>query len=107
MKAIYAIIESGGKQYRVTEGQTLDLELLPVPEGDTIEMERVLLVEKDALVTLGKPYVVDAKVTAEVLERVKGDKIIVFKYKPKTRHRVKTGHRQKYTRVRIKTIQTP
>jgi large subunit ribosomal protein L21 len=104
--AIYAIVESGGKQYRVTEGQTLDLELLYVPEGETVELERVLLVERDAQVTLGRPYLPDAKVVAEVLGQVKGRKLIVFKYKPKTRYRRKTGHRQRYTRVLIKSIQT-
>ena len=101
---IYAIVESGGKQYRVTEGQTLDLELLEVPEGDSVALDRVLLVEKDGQVTVGKPFVPDATVLAEVVEEVKGDKIIVFKYKPKTRYRNKTGHRQRYSRVKIKSI---
>jgi len=102
---IYAVVANGGKQYRVTEGQTLDLELAHVPEGDTVELSPVLLVEKDAEITVGKPYVSNAKVVAEVLGEVKGDKIIVFKYKPKVRSRTKTGHRQRYTRVQIKSIQ--
>lgn len=105
MRAIYAIVESGGKQYRVTEGQTLDLELLHAPEGETIELDRVLLLEQDGAVALGRPYVEGARVLAEVVGEVKGDKLIVFKYKPKVRYRRKTGHRQHYTRVQVKTIQ--
>ena len=106
MCTIYAIIESGGKQYKVSEGQTLDLELLHAPEGDTVELDKVLLVEKDGGVTLGKPYISDAKVVAEVMGEVKGEKLIIFKYKRKVRYRRKTGHRQHYTRVQVKSIQT-
>ena len=98
---IYAVVANGGKQYRVTEGQTLDLELAHVPEGDTIELSPVLLVEKDAEITVGKPYLSNAKVVAEVLGEVKGDKIIVFKYKPKVRYRRRVGHRQEYTKIKI------
>ncbi|MBI2886857.1 MAG: 50S ribosomal protein L21 [Chloroflexi bacterium] len=104
---MYAIVESGGKQYRVTEGQTLDLELLHAPEGETVELDKVLLLEQDGAVALGKPYVAGARVLAEVVGEVKGDKLIVFKYKPKVRYRRKTGHRQHYTRVQVKTIQSP
>jgi len=103
---IYAVIANGGKQYRVTEGQTLDLELAHVPDGDILEIDKVLLVEKDAEITVGKPYIENAKVLAEVLGEVKGIKLIIFKYKSKVRYRRKTGHRQHFTRVQIKSIQT-
>ena len=107
MRAIYAVIESGGKQYRVTEGQALDLELLHVPDGDTVSIEKVLLLQPDGGETqVGKPYVAGAKVTATVEGEIKGEKIIVMKYKAKIRYHKKTGHRQRYTRVRITSIET-
>jgi len=90
----------------VTEGQTLDLELLHQPDGTTIDIDRVLLIENDGRVTTGKPFIEGAKVVAEVLERVKGEKLIVFRYKRKTRYHVKTGHRQQYNRVQVKSIVT-
>ena len=103
---IYAVIESGGKQYRVTEGQSLDLELLHIGDGETVQLDRVLLVQPDGGETkLGKPYVAGARVTATVEGEVKGEKLIVFKYKSKTRYHKKTGHRQHYTRVRVTEIQ--
>ncbi len=103
---IYAVIESGGKQYRVTEGQALDLELLHVPEGETVEIDRVLLVQPDGGETrVGQPYVEGARVTATVEGEIQGDKIIVLKFKPKTRYHKKTGHRQRYTRVRVTNIE--
>ena len=105
MNTIYAVIANGGKQYRVTEGQTLDLELAHLPEGDTMELGQVLLVEDDSKVTVGRPFITNAKVVAEVLGEVKGEKLIIFKYKPKVRYRKKTGHRQHYTRVQIKSIE--
>ncbi len=105
MIPIYAVIESGGKQYRVTEGQALDLELLHVPEGDTVSIDHVLLVQPDGGETkVGKPFVPGAKVVATVEGETKGKKIIVLKYKPKTRYHKKTGHRQHFTRVRITSI---
>jgi len=103
---IYAVIESGGKQYRVTEGLSLDLELLHIGDGDTVELDRVLLVQPDGADTkVGKPYVAGARVTATVEGEIKGEKLIVFKYKSKTRYHKKTGHRQRYTRVLITKIQ--
>ncbi len=90
----------------MTEGQTLDLELLHQPDGTTIDIDRVLLIENDGRVTTGKPFIEGAKVVAEVLERVKGEKLIVFRYKRKTRYHVKTGHRQQYNRVQVKSIVT-
>ena len=104
---IYAIIETGGKQYRVTPGQILDIERLDVAEGETVELERVLLIADDDKVTVGMPTIEGAKVVATSQGEGKGKKIIVFKYKPKVRYRKKTGHRQPYTRLVIDRIVEP
>ncbi|MGQ9675862.1 MAG: 50S ribosomal protein L21 [Chloroflexota bacterium] len=101
---MYAVVETGGKQYKVAPGQTVDVEKLPVEAGQTVELDRVLLISEDDKVAVGSPTVPGAKVVATVVEQVKGEKIIVFKYKPKTRYRRKTGHRQEYTRLAIKEI---
>ncbi len=101
---IYAIIESGGKQYKVVPGQISEVERLPVVEGDTVELKRVLLIADGEKVTAGTPVVEGAKVVADALGEDKGKKIIVFKYKPKVRYRKKTGHRQIYTRLAIREI---
>jgi len=104
---IYAIIETGGKQYKVTPGQTIDVERLGVAEGNTIELDRVLLIAEGDKVTVGKPIVEGAKVIATSQGESKGKKIIVFKYKPKVRYRKKTGHRQLHTRLVIDKIVEP
>ena len=104
---IYAIIETGGKQYRVNPGQTIDVERLDVAEGDTVELDRVLLIGDGDRVTVGTPTVDGAKVVATSKGEGKGDKVIVFKYKPKVRYRKKTGHRQRYTRLVIDKIVGP
>lgn len=104
---MYAIIETGGKQYKVREGDTVDVELLGGEIGDTVELDQVLLVAGDDGMSVGTPTVEDARVRATVIGKVKGDKIVVFKYKPKNRYRRKTGHRQKYTRLRIERIIAP
>ena len=104
---IYAIIETGGKQYRVSPGQTIDVERLDVAEGDTVELDRVLLIADGDRVTVGAPTVDGAKVVATSQGDGKGEKIIVFKYKPKVRYRKKTGHRQLYTRLVIDKIVEP
>ena len=101
---IYAVIETGGKQYKVTPGQTIDVERLDVAEGKTVELDRVLLVADGDKVRLGTPTVDGAKVVATSQGEGKGKKIIVFKYKPKVRYRKKTGHRQLYTRLLIDKI---
>ncbi len=101
---IYAIVQTGGKQYKVSPGDTIDVERLPVEEGSTIELDRVLLVADGDKVTAGTPTVEGAKVIAQVLGEGKGEKVIVFKYKPKVRYRRKSGHRQIYTRLAIKDI---
>ena len=100
----YAIVNTGGKQYRVQSGDTIRVESLPGDEGDLVELEDVRMVSDEGEVTLGSPTVAGAKVTAEILGRGKAKKIIVFKYKAKTRYRKKNGHRQQYTELRITDI---
>lgn len=104
---IYALIETGNKQYKVTEGQTLVVDRLPDKEGSRIQLDKVLLLANDDKVTIGKPYVEGARVMAVVKENGKGDKIIVFKYKSKVRYRRKNGHRQLYTSLNIDRILPP
>ncbi len=101
---IYAIIETGGKQYRVSPGQTIDVDRLVVAEGDSIDLERVLLIADGDKVTVGTPTVEGAKVVATSQGEGKAKKIIVLKYKPKVRYCKKTGHRQIYTRLLIDQI---
>lgn len=101
---MYAVVETGGKQYKVTVGQTLDVERLPAQPGETVELDRVLLVANADNVIVGQPTVAGARVLASVIDEHKGPKIIVFKYKPKKRYRRKTGHRQTYTRLKIEEI---
>ena len=100
----YAIIETGGKQYRVAVGDTLSIEKLPVEAGSGITFDRVLMVGGDGSATVGTPLVAGASVQARVEEQYRGTKIIVFKYKPKKRYRRRTGHRQSLTRVAITAI---
>jgi large subunit ribosomal protein L21 len=101
---MYAIVQSGGKQYRVQPGDELDLDLMAVEEGSTVELDRVLMVSDGDSVQIGTPLVSGAKVVAEVIGEHKGEKIKVFRYKPKVRYRRLTGHRQSYTRVKINEI---
>lgn len=101
---MYAVIETGGKQYRVQEGDVLFVEKLDANEGDTINFDKVLLMSKDGEIVAGKPYVEDAKVEASVLEQGKAKKIIVFKYKAKKNYRKKRGHRQPFTKVKVGAI---
>ena len=104
MEKNYAIIETGGKQYRVKPGDSITVERLPGDEGDAVELDRVLLLCKDGDVTVGAPVVAGARVVADIATQGRAEKIIVFKYKPKTRHHVKTGHRQSVTRLAIREI---
>jgi len=101
---MYAVIETGGKQYKVEVGQTIDVELLDVNIGDSLDLDRVLMVSGEEAVRVGQPIVDGAKVSATVVEHGRGRKVIVFKYRPKQRYRVKNGHRQHYTRLRIDEI---
>ena len=101
---MHAIIETGGKQYKVAEGDTLFIEKLPVEAGDTVTFDKVLAVLDGDKATFGAPVVDGAKVTASVVKNGKGKKVIVFKYKPKKGYRRKQGHRQPYTKVTIGKI---
>lgn len=100
----YAIVKTGGKQYRVSPGDVIDVEKLPVEEGAKVELTDVLLLSQDGAVTSGSPGVQGAVVIGEVEEQGRGKKVTVFRFKAKTRHGVKTGHRQAFTRVRITGI---
>ncbi len=101
---MYAVIETGGKQYRVEVGTELQVELLDVEPGKTITLERVLLVADGDNASIGRPLVADAEVSAEVVRQMRGEKVISFKYRPKARSRVKKGHRQELTVLRISDI---
>ncbi len=101
---MYAIIETGGKQYRVQEGDTLFVEKLEVTAGDTINFDKVLVVSNEGKLSVGAPFVEGAKVEASVVEQGKGPKVIIFKYKAKKDYRKKQGHRQPYTKVKIEKI---
>jgi large subunit ribosomal protein L21 len=101
---MYAVIETGGKQYRVEVGTELEVELLDVEPGKTVTIDRVLLVADGDESTIGRPLVADASVSAEVVSQTRGPKLISFKYRPKARSRVKKGHRQDLTLLRIADI---
>ncbi len=101
---MYAIVESGGKQYKAVPGATMEVDRLSIEEGSEIELDRVLLVVDDGDIKVGTPLVDGAKVKATVVEHFKGRKIIVFKYIPRERYRRKKGHRQQYTRLRVDEI---
>ncbi len=101
---MYAVIETGGKQYRVEVGTELEIELLEEGAGETVAFERILLVADGDAASIGRPVVENASVSAEVLRRDRGDKVISFKYRPKARRRVKKGHRQELTIIRISDI---
>lgn len=101
---MYAVIETGGKQYRVEVGTELEVELLDVTPGDAITLDRVLLVADGDAAEIGRPVVANATVSAEVLRQMRGEKTISFKYRPKARRRVKKGHRQELTLLRISDI---
>ena len=101
---MYAVIETGGKQYRVELGTELAVELLDVEPGQEINLERVLLVGDGETTAVGQPVVADAAVSARVLRQERGEKTISFKYRPKARRRVKKGHRQELTVLKITEV---
>jgi len=101
---MYAVIETGGKQYKVQVGETVDVELLDADVGEAVELDRVLMVADGENVRVGRPMVDEAVVKATIVEHGRGRKVIVFKYRAKQRFRVKNGHRQGYTRLRIEEI---
>lgn len=101
---MYAIIQTGGKQYRVQPGDTIEVERLGVEPGAQVEIDRVMMVSDGDDVAVGHPFVEGARVQAEVVEAGRGPKLIVFKFKNKTRYRRKNGHRQHFTRLTIQNI---
>jgi large subunit ribosomal protein L21 len=101
---MYAVIETGGKQYRVEVGTELEVELLDAQPGQSITLDRVLLVGDGEDTAIGRPVVANAAVEVEVLRRDRGEKLIVFKYRPKARRRVKKGHRQDHTVLRVTDV---
>ena len=104
---IYAIVRSGGKQYRVEVGSKIDVEKLSAAEGDRVELADVLLLADGGQVTAGNPTIAGAKVTAQVVEHGRSPKAVIFKYKAKVRYRRRTGHRQPFTRLAIEEIVGP
>lgn len=102
---MYAIIKTGGKQYKVAEGDTIYIEKLEANVNDAVTFDQVLTVVADSGVTVGKPLVSGAKVTGKVLEQGKAKKILVFKYKAKSNYRRRQGHRQPFTKVAIEKIE--
>ncbi|NLY11389.1 MAG: 50S ribosomal protein L21 [Firmicutes bacterium] len=102
---MYAVVETGGKQYRVSEGSAIFVEKLDVAEGDQVVLDKVLLFNNGEETKIGTPFIEGAKVVAKVDKQTKGKKIIVFKYKPKKNYRKKTGHRQPYTKLIIEKIE--
>lgn len=101
---MYAVIETGGKQYRVQEGDVVFVEKLNAQEGETINFDKILLVSKEGELLAGKPYVEGVSVEGSVLEQGKAKKIIVFTYKAKKNSKRKLGHRQPFTKVKIEKI---
>jgi large subunit ribosomal protein L21 len=102
----FAVIRTGGKQHRVEPGQTIEVAKLPLDEGETVELNEVLLVSDDNGLRHGRPLVDGVKVVGRIVKQGRGPKIIVFKYKPKVRYRRKKGHRQAVTRIAIEDIVT-
>jgi large subunit ribosomal protein L21 len=101
---MYVVIKTGGKQYRVSAGDSIDVERLPYDVGEQIELDQVLLVANDPGSRIGQPLVDGAMVKATVTRQARGRKVIVFKFRPRNRYRRKRGHRQHYTRLRIDEI---
>jgi large subunit ribosomal protein L21 len=104
---MYAIIETGGKQFKVSEGDVIKCDLLESEVGSDVTFDRVVLASKGGGVTVGSPTVSGASVTGTVLRQDKDKKILVFKYKPKKRVRKLTGHRQRFAEIKITKIQLP
>jgi large subunit ribosomal protein L21 len=103
---MYAVISTGGKQYKVSEGETLRVEKIPGEIGAPVSFNRVLMFANGETVKVGQPTLADVTVTGHIVEQGKAKKVIVFKYKRRKRYRRKRGHRQQYTALRIDSIQT-
>jgi len=103
---MYAIIETGGKQYKIEKGSIINVEKIKAPIGEEVELKRVLMVSKDDNdVIVGNPTIDSVKVVAEVVDQVRGEKITVMKFKRRKHYKRKIGHRQNYTQLLIKTIE--
>jgi len=101
---MYAVIESGGKQHRITTGEVLKLEKIEASTGDKVDFDKVLMVGEGADVQIGTPYVEAGKVTAEVISHGRGDKVTIIKFRRRKHHRKQQGHRQWFTEVKITSI---
>jgi len=104
---MYAVIETGGKQYRVQPGDTVVVETLPGTSGDAVEFTRVLLISDDESVAVGRPLIEGARVTGQIVEQGLGEKLTVFKFKRRKNYRKRTGHRQPFTAVKIDQVVGP
>jgi len=102
---MYAVVSTGGKQYKVQEGETLSVEKLPGEVGSQVSFDRVLMFSDDENISVGKPVIENAVVSAHVIEQGKARKILVFKYKRRKRYRRTQGHRQAFTKVKIDSIE--
>ncbi|UCF73352.1 MAG: 50S ribosomal protein L21 [Deltaproteobacteria bacterium] len=102
---MYAVIQTGGKQYRVKPGDELSVEKLEGAVGDEVHFDNVLLVSKEDKLTVGRPVLENAKVIARIIRQGRGPKIVVFKYKRRKRYRKKQGHRQDFTGIRIVEVE--
>ena len=102
---MYAIVETGGKQYKVAVGDTVDVERLEAEVGEAVALDRVLIVADDNGIKVGKPVLDGAHVSATVLEQTKGPKVLIYKFHAKKHYRSRQGHRQQVTRLRIDAIQ--
>jgi len=104
---VYAVIKTGGKQYKVRVGESIDVEKLAAEEGAQVRLDQVLLAANDGAVAYGQPVIEGAAVTARVARQYKGPKLIVFRYKSKSRYRRRTGHRRQLTQLTIQAIEVP
>ncbi|HWN66932.1 MAG TPA: 50S ribosomal protein L21 [Haliangium sp.] len=104
---MYAVIQTGGKQYRVAPGDTLTVEKLPGNVGDSVEFGEVLMLSKDGSLAMGKPVIQGAKVTGKIVAHGRGDKLVVYKFRRRKNYRLRNGHRQNYTSIQISDVLAP
>jgi large subunit ribosomal protein L21 len=104
---MYAVIQTGGKQYRVAPGDTLTVEKLPGNVGDAVEFGEVLMLSKDGSLSMGKPTIQGAKVTGKIVEHGRGEKLVVYKFRRRKNYRLRNGHRQNYTSIQISDVLAP
>lgn len=104
---MYAVIQTGGKQYRVAPGDTLTVEKLPGNVGDSVEFGEVLMLSKDGSLSMGKPTIQGAKVTGKIVEHGRGEKLVVYKFRRRKNYRLRNGHRQNYTSIQISDVLAP